>query len=177
MGSRELPKTVRMIHTNWFKVRYADFPVISISSKYITLHNPEHVAGATTRYRLDNGYEAGVSPPGLSWYIPHKALPELRALAPSSTRSRKHKGETMDSKLRTEPPFRGQEAFKARKVGSRSVWWVNSRFGWDAVLLNSRKQSVNAINYGLKVRPTTVETDDAVARLVTAAPSKRKHRS
>lgn len=49
------------------------------------------------------------------------------------------------------------------KVGSKTVRWMWSRFGWDAVLYNLRGRSVNAINYGLQHEPTAEDKAEARA--------------
>lgn len=63
----------------------------------------------------------------------------------------------------------GSENFLAQRCGRNAVYWVKSRFGWDAVLLNSRRESINVVNYGLTHAPTQRDTDAAVLALCGTA--------
>lgn len=103
-----------------------------------------------------------------------KALNELRVklakLGITGGGSRLH---TYGGKRRkTTPP--GKFQMIGRRRGAR-VSWVQSRFGWDALLLDRKGRSINAINYGLP-NPPTAEQKRAAQMLFSAGHQSGKKR-
>ena len=57
----------------------------------------------------------------------------------------------------------------------KRVEWRESRFGWDALLLDSRGHSLNAINYGLPNAPTAAQKRTAERLLLKPVGGKKRH--
>ena len=92
IGKPELPATVAMTKSGHRQYIHARFEVVSISRDFVTLHNPAWQKGATSRWRLSDGFKAGSGDwATLEWWIDKPDLAELQILArivPAS--SRKH---------------------------------------------------------------------------------------
>ncbi len=84
MSANDKPMTVPLIFDHRNGTSRKDGTLVRVTKLYALVQQPDHTAGRPTRFRLEDGLEAGAWLASLNWKIDRSALPALRELAPKA---------------------------------------------------------------------------------------------